>query len=94
MSKHSVVNASIDNDGIRTIDLTVGNQATVDNVQTTMSISPNPYYYGDMIRFKTDGPITVSIPLARFMRQLIDLYGYDAVKDKVDNYPQELRFKR
>lgn len=96
-NKHSVLNASNDAEGFRTIDLTAS-KVRADGLagsdeKYTLKISDNPYYYANTIRFNTDGPVTLSLPFPRFMRHLIDIYGYDAVKSAVDNFPQELRYK-
>jgi hypothetical protein len=45
------------------------------------------------VTIKTDD-ITINIPLQRFIRHLIFIFGYDKVKSAVDNFPQELRYKR
>ncbi len=46
----------------------------------TLMISNNPYYYNQMIELKADGPTKQAVPLPRFMRYLVDIFGYDAIK--------------
>ncbi|MEK4178549.1 hypothetical protein NSQ61_02985 [Aeribacillus sp. FSL K6-1121] len=58
-----------------------------------ITLSDNPYYYSDAVTIKTDD-ITINMPLQRFIRHLIFIFGYDKVKSAVDNFPQELRYKR
>lgn len=93
--KHSVLNASNGADGFHTVDLTAS-RVRADGLagsdeKTTLSISDNPYYHGDSVRLSADGPITVAMPLPRFLRHLVDIYGYDAIKSAVDDMPKELR---
>ncbi|ARC71948.1 MULTISPECIES: hypothetical protein [Bacillus] len=59
----------------------------------TLMISNNPYYYNQMIELKADGPTQQAVPLPRFMRYLVDIFGYDAIKKAIDEFPQEIRCK-
>ncbi|WFA04430.1 hypothetical protein [Bacillus sp. HSf4] len=59
----------------------------------TLMISNNPYYYNQMIELKVDGPTKQAVPLPRFMRYLVDIFGYDAIKKAIDEFPQEIRYK-
>lgn len=94
-NKHSVLNGGNGIDGFRMVDLSVSQikaEGLAGSDETyTMNISDNPYHPRDVIRFKTNGPVTMSVPLPRFIRHLVEIYGYDTIKKTVDNFPQELR---
>lgn len=43
------------------------------------------------VRFKTDAPVRLTIPLARHIRTLVTIFGYDTIRKMISEYPEELK---